>query len=449
MGSNGFRIGVTLRAIALIATAVLVTWMLEHTPWYITIAVCAAVLVGQVLELIHYTMRSNRELARFLDAISFDDATQTFSGLSGDSTFRELGTAMGLVQERLRLGRKEREEQARYLHSLISHVPVALIAIGQEGDVQLLNLAARRLFERPLTEAAQFQRHGLPFGAGIEALLPGNTAIVRMERASGTLQLKAAATDLTIGSVRRRIISLQNIESEMSAQELAAWQSVIRVMAHEVMNSLTPVSSLSATARDLVQGVLKHLPVDDANGPALKDAVEALEILARRSEGLLNFVQSHRRITGRMVTKLDMMPVQRLFARLHRLLASELAGRNIEFTTSVEPGTLEISADPDLLDQALINLVRNAIDALQDSTNGHIALSARRDIDGRVMISVADNGPGIAPEQREKVFVPFFTTKKRGSGVGLTLVRQIATVHGSTVEISQTSGGGATLRLRF
>src|SRR5580658_10087422 len=150
MGSNGFRIGVTLRVAALLVTAMLVTWMAEHTRWYVTIAVCAAALLGQVLELIHCTMRSNRELARFLDAISFDDATQTFSGLSGDSTFRELGTAMGLVQERLRQGRKEREEQARYLHSLISHVPVALIAIGQEGDVQLLNLAARRLFERPL-----------------------------------------------------------------------------------------------------------------------------------------------------------------------------------------------------------------------------------------------------------------------------------------------------------
>jgi two-component system nitrogen regulation sensor histidine kinase NtrY len=449
MGSNRFQIGVTLRVAALVFTAVLVTWTLEHTPWYVTIAVCTAVLLGQVLELIHYTMRSNRELARFLDAISFDDATQTFSGLSGDGTLRELGAAMGMVQERLRRGRKEREEQARYLHSLISHVPVALIAIGQEGDAQLLNLAARKLFESPLTEAVQFQRHGLAFAAGIEALLPGNTTIVRMDRTSGTLQLKAAATDLTVGGVRRRIVSLQNIESEMSAQELAAWQSVIRVMAHEVMNSLTPVSSLSASARDLVQGVLKHLPADDVNAAALKDAVEALEILARRSEGLLNFVQSHRRITGRMVTKLDMLPVQRLFARLHRLLASDLAGRHIQFTTSVEPETLEISADADLLDQALINLVRNAIDALQDSANGSIVLSARRDVDGRVAISVADNGPGIAPEQREKVFVPFFTTKKRGSGVGLTLVKQIATVHGSTVEISQTSGGGATLRMRF
>src|ERR1700678_3018578 len=131
----------------------------------------------------------------------------------------------------------------------------------------------------------------------MESLRPGGTAILRMERASGTLQLKAAATDVALGGLRRRLISLQNIENEMSAQELAAWQTVIRVMAHEVMNSLTPVSSLAATARDLVQDVLSQMPEDDARSSALTDARDALETVARRSEGLLHFVQNHRRLT--------------------------------------------------------------------------------------------------------------------------------------------------------
>jgi two-component system nitrogen regulation sensor histidine kinase NtrY len=138
-----------------------------------------------------------------------------------------------------------------------------------------------------------------------------------------------------------------------------------------------------------------------------------------------------------------------VFARIQRLLATEIAARDIQMTTSVEPGTLEVAADPDLLDQALINLVRNAIEALRDVAAGRIALSARRGADGRVIIAVADNGPGIATDQREKIFVPFFTTKRQGSGVGLTLVRQIATAHGATVDFAPTPGGGATLSLRF
>jgi signal transduction histidine kinase len=227
---------------------------------------------------------------------------------------------------------------------------------------------------------------------------------------------------------------------------LAAWQTVIRVMAHEVTNSLTPITSLAATAQELVHEVLSGLPPQDERHAALADAAEALETMARRSEGLLHFVQNHRRITRRMVAKIEIVPLQRHFIRLQRLLTGELATRNITLTLVVEPQTLEIAADAELLDQALINLVRNAMEALRDG--GRIGLSAFQE-GGRVVIAVADNGPGIAADQREKVFVPFFTTKRQGSGVGLTLVRQIAIVHGGMVTIGETEGGGTTVSLRF
>ena len=328
-------------------------------------------------------------------------------------------------------------------------MPVAQIAADERGGVQLLNMAARRLFETALNNTSQFARHGETFTVGMGALRPGSTAILRMERSSGGLQLKAAATDFSLGGVRRRLISLQNIENEMSAQEMAAWQTVIRVMAHEVMNSLTPVSSLAATAHDLVREVIGQLPADDRRAVTLTEASEALETVARRSEGLLHFVQNHRRLTKRLITQIQVTPVQRVFARLQRLLANDLAARDIQLTTIVKPETLEIGADVELLDQALINLLRNAIEAVRDSSAACIAMSASRDPDGRITMAVADNGPGIPPEQMEKIFVPFFTTKRQGSGVGLTLVRQIATAHSATVDVSQTPGGGATVKLRF
>jgi signal transduction histidine kinase len=166
-------------------------------------------------------------------------------------------------------------------------------------------------------------------------------------------------------------------------------------------------------------------------------------------EGLLHFVQNHRRLTKPLVTQMQVTSIQRVFARIQRLLLTELAARDIQVTLSVEPETLEVAVDADLLDQALINLVRNAIEALRDVPAGHVTLSARRPSGGGVVIAVADNGPGIATDQRDKIFVPFFTTKRQGSGVGLTLVRQIATAHGATVDVSQTPGGGATVNLRF
>jgi signal transduction histidine kinase len=171
--------------------------------------------------------------------------------------------------------------------------------------------------------------------------------------------------------------------------------------------------------------------------------------MARRSEGLLHFVRSHRRLTKPLAAQMTVVPVRRLFARIQRLLASDLADRDIRMTSTVEPETLELAMDSELLDQALINLVRNAVEALRDTPAGLITLSARRGSDGRVAISVADNGPGIPSDQREKIFVPFFTTKRHGSGIGLTLVRQIAAAHGGGVDVLQTAGGGATVRLRF
>jgi signal transduction histidine kinase len=283
----------------------------------------------------------------------------------------------------------------------------------------------------------------------MEALKPGESTSVKMERSSGALQLKAAATGLTMAGVHYRLISLQNIETELTAQELAAWLTVIRVMAHEVTNSLTPISSLAATAQTLVTEALASLPEDDPRQATLADAGEALDTIARRSEGLLHFVQNHRRLTRQMVPKIEIMPVRRIFARLQRLLAAELGARNVELSLTISPDTLEIAADTELLDQALINLMRNAMEALRDEPDGRISLSASQELGGRTVIAVADNGPGIPPAQLEKVFVPFFTTKRQGSGVGLTLVRQIATVHGASLKITETRGGGATVSIRF
>ncbi|MGA7541241.1 MAG: ATP-binding protein [Steroidobacteraceae bacterium] len=449
MAFSRFHSGIALRVGALFLTIAAVAWTIAHTGWYVTITLLSAAALAEAISLVRFSTQASREVARFLDAVAVDDTSQSFTAMASDAAHRELGTAMERVLARLRTSRRERDEQAQYLQILINHVPVALISIDESGSLRLLNMAARRLFETSPAHAAQLARYGEPFAVGLESLRSGNTAVLRMQRSSGDLLLKAAVTEIASGGLRRRLISLQNIDNEMSAQELAAWETVIRVMAHEVMNSLTPVSSLASTAHERVREVLEQLPEGDARTAALADAHEALETVVRRSEGLLHFVRSHRRLTKPLAAQVQVAPVQRLFARIQRLLASDLAGRDIHMSTSIEPETLELAMDPELLDQALINLVRNSIEALRDTPAGVIALTARRQSDGRIVISVADNGPGIAPEDREKVFVPFFTTKRQGSGIGLTLVRQIAAAHAATVDIAQTPGGGATIHFRF
>jgi two-component system, NtrC family, nitrogen regulation sensor histidine kinase NtrY len=450
MGSNRFDIGIGSRVVALALTITAISWIISHTHWYVTPVVLVAVALGQVAMLIRFATQWSREVTRLLDALSFDDTSVNCSALYSDSSFHELSLAIMRVLERLRAGRAEREAESQYFHVLVAHVPIALVSVDQRGTVQLLNMAARRLFAGPCVEASQFTRYGEVFATGMEALNPGNSAILRMERNSEVLQLKAAATELAVGGTRRRLISLQNIETELTAQELASWQAVIRVMTHEVMNSLTPISSLATTARGLISDVRNRLATDDPNKAALADAGEALDIMAHRSAGLLRFVQNHRRLAKRMVAKIELVPLLRVFARLQRLLAGELQGREVELTLIVTPESLEMPVDAELLDQALLNLVRNSLEALRDKGGGgRIAVSAYRDVDSRVVITVADDGPGIPQNLRLKVFVPFFTTKRQGSGVGLTLVRQIVALHGGMIGISETPGGGATIKLRF
>lgn len=449
MDFSRFHAHIVLQVSALVMSLAALTWMIGHTHWYVTIALVLGVAILQTLQLMRFASRSGREVTRFMNAVAFDDPVTSFSRLTDDSAFAALGTAMTRVLEQLRAGRAEREEQTQYLQTMISHVPVALISVDEQGRVQLLNLAARRLFESACSDGREFARYGAPFATGLGKLKPGESCIVRMERGAGPLHLKAAATGVTLAGTRRRLISLQNIETELTAHELAAWQAVIRVMSHEVMNSLTPISSLAGTARGLVTDVLTDLPAEDTRRAVLSDVSEALETVARRSEGLLHFLQGHRRLTRRLEAKIEVLSVNRVFARLQRLLAAELATRHIELTVSVEPEILELAADSELLDQALINLMRNAMDAVRDEPAARISLAAHPEPGSSVVITVADNGPGIPSEQREKVFVPFFTTKRQGSGVGLTLVRQIATVHGARVDISDAPGGGARVRIRF
>ncbi|MBN9589423.1 MAG: GHKL domain-containing protein [Alphaproteobacteria bacterium] len=438
-----------LRVAGLVATLAALAFLAALTHWYATITICAAAALAQAVLLARYAARAGREVGRFLDAVAYDDTTTSFTGLARNAGLAELAAAMTRVMEQLRRSRAEREEQSQYLQNLISHIPVALITVDEEGGVRLLNLAARRLFGTSCPRIADFARHGAGFAIGLESLKPGETSIVPMERPGGALQLKAGATDVVLKGARQRLISLQNIETELSAKELMAWQTVIRVMAHEVMNSLTPISSLASTARDNVADALLLIAPDDPARTALGDAAEALETLSRRSDGLLHFVENHRRLTRRLAAQVRIVPVRRVFTRIHRLLADELQARDIAIATHVDPETLEVTADPDLLDQALINLLRNAIEALRDTPDARITLSAAAQTGGRASITVTDNGPGIAADEREKVFVPFYTTKRQGSGVGLTLVRQIAAVHGATVAISDTPGGGATVQITF
>jgi nitrogen fixation/metabolism regulation signal transduction histidine kinase len=257
---------------------------------------------------------------------------------------------------------------------------------------------------------------------------------MKVMRNNEQLQLNVSATELRMRGQDLKIVTLQDIRRELEARELTAWQNLIRVLTHEIMNSVTPISSLATTAGELLS---------DARGAgaaesAISDAQDALDTIAQRGTGLLHFVESYRRLTHLPKPTLRTFSVAELFSRIRQLMRGDLDQRSIELTQTISDEVVELSGDSELIEQAIINLVRNAIDAVGDVQSPEIRISARVDSSGRPTIAVADNGHGMDDEVRESIFVPFFTTKRDGTGVGLSVVQQIMRSHQGSVEVAST-----------
>ncbi len=383
-------------------------------------------------------------------AIRHGDFAQTFTAAPSGGSFAELGAAFDEILRRFRAARSAKEEQASYLDTLVQHVPVAVIALDDTGRIDQFNHAARRLFGVGAPRKLQdFSGFGQEFPERILALEPGRAALLQVTKDNALLQLNVLATELKIGGRSFKIVSLQDIHGELEAREVEAWQNLIRVLTHEIMNSATPISSLATTAAELLAEARERPPAEGARDQAIDDAQDAVETIAQRSSGLVRFVESYRRLTRLPQPSLRQIVVSGLLERVVQLMKPELERRGIAVSQSVAPRNLEIVADPDLLEQVLINLLRNALDAVAAATRPEIRVRAEIDAGGHAVIAVEDNGHGMDEQVRQNIFVPFFTTKQNGTGIGLSLVRQIMRSHHGSVGVQSAPGAGTAVRLSF
>ncbi|QNM97438.1 sensor histidine kinase [Chitinimonas koreensis] len=318
------------------------------------------------------------------------------------------------------------------LEALIEHAPVALWRAGA-GEAQPLNAAARRVLAPGRASAPEAvlallrQAHG------------GQRQLVGFDSERGHERAVLAAAALTLAGEEEKLLALMPIESELEAETLDAWRQLVHVLTHEIMNSLTPIASLSRTAQALV-----------AEQPdADPDLAMALETIARRAAHLVEFVASYRSVSQLPAPKLEPVRLQPLFGRLRQWAAADWQARGGEASFTVEPATLELMADPDQLEQSLLNLVKNAADATRGLAAPRLAVTARLVRGGRLAIEVADNGPGVPAGLEARIFTPFFSTKDKGLGVGLALVRNQVHGMGGTVRYAKRASGGACFVLTF
>jgi two-component system, NtrC family, nitrogen regulation sensor histidine kinase NtrY len=425
-----FQFAVLARALLLAALVVILVRLLSATQFYATelvVLLCALLVVADLLRVI---AQADRSTQRFLEslaagALEVPAATQSRPG--------QPQTAFEHARQYLQQDRRTQRQGADYLQTLLDTVPAALIVVAADGTVRMVNRAAHRLLGESAARLEELAILGESTARLLAGLVPGAQQIVRLRDGR---QLLASASQFTAaGAAAQRLICLQRLAGDLDAVEHKAWDDMARVLAHEMMNSLTPIASLSESLDALLRA-----------GGHTEEVAAALEAIRRRSLGLMRFVERYRQVAELPEPLLQPLALKAVLEGVERLLGPAFEQGQISYASTVVPPGLTLRGDADLLEQALINLLRNAAEAVRGQPGARIEVIGGLEA-GLCFIDVADNGPGLTAAAREQIFVPFFTTKEGGSGIGLSLARRIALCHGGQVAVQSSAPQGSVFRL--
>ncbi|WP_085296797.1 sensor histidine kinase [Cognaticolwellia mytili] len=441
MGFKKFSWLIIFRTILTIITVIILTQVLVKDGYHITSIMLLLLLVTQLAELVNFVSKTNAELVRFFDAVRYADFSQRFELKHVGSGFDEMGKAFNDILARMQASRRHQEHEIKHLKALIEHVPVPLISIHQNEQITLWNNSARRLFgSHNVTKLEDLTQFGQYFSEQLKALPIGKRDLINIIIDGQEHRLSISATQVVSANSTETLLSLQDIQSELDLAQLQAWQDLVRVLTHEIMNSITPVASLAKTATDIVEEVRNNSQLPQQINEDLDDVSQAVATVARRSEGLMKFVSSYRRLTRLPKLNKKLIKVSTLIQQVQALACQDWHEKGISLDVNIDPPTLDISVDINMVEQVLLNLLQNAEQAfINQNTNNKITNQAKvmisvfLNLRGRVVIDVSNNGPIIPEEIAKEVFVPFYTTKIEGSGVGLALSRQIMLAHQGSI----------------
>ncbi|WP_094571156.1 sensor histidine kinase [Mucilaginibacter xinganensis] len=429
--------------ITLTVTSVLVT---SGQPLFlvITLPLC----VYEVVDLIKFQKKAQDEVSQFVESIHYRDFSRHFDVRKAPNELKPLRKGFNDINTTFKLISRERETQYHYLQKILELVDTGIISYEQEsGETGWINEAFKNLIGVPyLKTIHSLEKREEVLYAEIVKLKPGDSKILTITRNQQLVKILVTASVMRSEEKIYKLIAFQNVSEALDETESKAWQKLLNVMTHEIMNSVAPISSLADTLKNRLQSP------EIANSPVssqLEDLELGIDTIKRRSEGLLKFTESYRSLNK--ITKLDLtkIMVRNLFESLNRLMRPTLEKKHIELEIILRDPALSIEADLNLLEQVLINLLVNAIEAVKDREQPLLTLSAELLGNGKTLVKVADNGLGMPPELLDKIFIPFFSTRKTGSGIGLSLCKQIMLLHKGNIQVQSTDGLGSTFILQF
>ncbi len=414
---------------------------------FLYLALLSPVVIYQVVEAIRFQYKAQEEVAQFVESIHYRDFSRYFDVARAPAELQPLRKGFNEINSTFKVISKEKETQYHYLQKILELVDTGILSYEIEsGAVVWMNEALKKLLNLPyLKTVHSLSKRDAVLCNDIEALQPGESKIATAHLEKSSFKILLSATAFQTDGKRYKLVAFQNVNEALDETESKAWQKLLSVMTHEIMNSIAPISSLANTIKSRLQHSLPGLASDSA----VEDIAIGIDTIKRRSEGLLRFAETYRNLAKITTLNLKKIYVSELFAHLHQLMQPTLTQKGIELEIILRDGDVSLQADINLLEQVLINLLVNSIEAVKEREHPKIILAAGIAANKKVVLKISDNGTGMAEEVLEKIFIPFFSTKKSGSGIGLSLCKQIVMLHRGTIQVQSKEGEGTSVALQF
>ena len=441
-----FSILIIVRVLLIVVNVMIISWIAGDMRLFFNQIILVLVFVAQVWELIYYANHTNRELAKLFLAIKHADFSITFNRGSLGNSFKELQNSLIDIIQSYKQVKIEREAQYQFLQMLVNQIQIGIISLQGENII-LINPTAEKILDIKGIKSWKMVQQQNPKVAA--ELSNDGKKIIEIKPKEGTKMLAVEISSLLMMDQPFKLITLQDINSEIEQKELEAWHKLIRILTHEIMNSITPISSLSETMQDMLtdkSGNQKSL--HDLQDDTIKDIRFSLNTIQKRSERLLDFVENYRKLSRVSKPVMQSVSVKSFINSIENLMHEELVRQGIEVTIDVMGDSLTIMIDPSQIEQVIINLLRNSIHALENRDRKQIFLNAYP-LEQQIVIEVTDTGKGIPENELKEIFIPFFSTKKEGSGIGLSLSKQIMSLHNGRIRVSSKVEEGTSFFLYF
>lgn len=441
MDFKHFRLQIVIRALGVLLSSLALTWSLYETEFLMTPIVFGLLTIIQVIAMISYVEKGYRQINDFLQSFFDKDYTRKFSPKLSGKVFQEVSDGLNKIMEDYASLSLEKEEYYQYVRQVNEHVEVALISFKADGKIDLMNKSAQRLLQSPLLyNIDAIGNYDSELLSLLKKLNSGERKLYKTQLNGEPMNLALVAKKFKLSDKEYTLVALQDIRQELQQNEIDAWQKLIRVLTHEIMNSMTPVLSLTTAIQEMVSEGDGPKEISNISQEQVNDIHRSIKAIENRGTGLLNFVNAYRDYTRLPELNLEQTDLNDLIKELVTLVKTDFDQSGIELSYESQENDCKILIDPKLISQVVINLLKNAKEALSETNQPKVSIVLAKD-EFTFSLMISDNGVGIPEELREDIFVPFFTTKKQGTGIGLSLSRQIMKAHGGDLRLMDSTNG--------